>query len=92
MSRSRWTLLLSAVTCTVGIAAGGLVAFNAASAASAAGPVSCPVMQVVGVRGSGETHGDAGGYGATVRDVVDHIKEAVPGAASDEIDYLSGLP
>jgi hypothetical protein len=48
---------------------------------------SCPTMQVVGVRGSGETQADSGGYGRTVRSVVDRIQQLVPATASHEIDY-----
>jgi hypothetical protein len=48
---------------------------------------ACPVMQIVAVRGSGETESDYGGYGRTVYDVVTQIGSAVANTASQEINY-----
>jgi hypothetical protein len=44
-------------------------------------------MQVVGVRGSGQRAGDAGGFGTTVRAVVDEIRRVNPTAAAAPINY-----
>jgi hypothetical protein len=63
----------------------GLVAPIVSTTAHAA--PSCPTMQIVGVRGSGETADDAGGYGTTVRSVVDAIRSVNPTAAAVPIDY-----
>ncbi len=49
--------------------------------------VSCPKLQFVGVRGSGETNASAGGYGDTVAAVKSTIEAKVPGTASQFIDY-----
>jgi Cutinase len=47
-----------------------------------------PLMQVVGVRGSGETQLDYGGYGRTVAAVVSAIEgKVLLNVATDEIDY-----
>lgn len=56
-----------------------------ATAARAA--VSCPTMQVVGVRGSGQTADDDRGYGHTVVAVVDAIRKVNPTAAAAPINY-----
>jgi hypothetical protein len=44
-------------------------------------------MQIVGVRGSGETADDAGGFGTTVKTVVDSIRSVNPTAAATPIEY-----
>lgn len=44
-------------------------------------------MQIVGVRGSGETADDAGGFGTTVKTVVDSIRSVNPTAAATPINY-----
>jgi hypothetical protein len=44
-------------------------------------------MQVVGVRGSGQMAGDAGGFGTTVRAVVDEIRRINPTVAAAPINY-----
>ena len=54
---------------------------------STAAAAPCPSMQVVGVRGSGETSTTAGGYGHTVKDVVDQVRRLSPTAAATRIDY-----
>jgi hypothetical protein len=53
----------------------------------AAAATTCPTMEVVGVRGSGETVNDYNGYGRTIADIVDHIKSIVPSVESHEVDY-----
>jgi hypothetical protein len=50
-------------------------------------PRNCPKLQFVGVRGSGETKKDAGGYGATVASVKDVIEKMVSGTQSFPVDY-----
>lgn len=47
----------------------------------------CPKLQFVGVRGSGETQNDAGGYGATINDIRKTIEKKIPGTESQAIDY-----
>jgi hypothetical protein len=64
---------------------GTVVPISASTTALAAS--TCPTMDVVGVRGSGETANDYDGYGQTVADVVDHIKSTVPSVQSHEVDY-----
>ncbi len=50
-------------------------------------PINCPKLQFVGVRGSGETKNDAGGYGNTVGNIKDIIEKKVSGTKSTPIDY-----
>ena len=50
-------------------------------------PVACPKLQFVGVRGSGETASDFGGYGKTVGTIKDTIEKKVPQTASTAIEY-----
>ena len=62
---------------------------SAGTTSIARAATSCPTMQVVGVRGSGQTVDDAGGYGREVKNVVDAIRKANPTAAADPISYPS---
>jgi hypothetical protein len=50
-------------------------------------PIACPKLQFVGIRGSGETKNDAGGYGNTVATVKNVVEKKVPGTKSVPIDY-----
>jgi hypothetical protein len=50
-------------------------------------PKPCPSAQFVGVRGSGETRIDAGGYGKTVADLKSRLQSVVPNLADVPIDY-----
>jgi len=50
-------------------------------------PANCPKLQFVGVRGSGETRKDNGGYGSTVANIKNIIENKVNGTKSTPIDY-----
>jgi hypothetical protein len=49
--------------------------------------ITCPKLQFVGVRGSGETMHDYDGFGKTVASIKDVIEKKVPGTASYAVDY-----
>ena len=76
----------------VAIASVGLIACLALAGANS-GPVfaaasnSCPTMRVFGVRGSGETASEYGGYGETVYDAVQEIYAGDPSAEATAINY-----
>ena len=75
MSRHRWVRLIA-----IAFAAALLLVVSATPApALPSPPAPCPTMQIYGVRGSGETQQDHGGYGATTRAVVDKLRQLVPG-------------
>jgi hypothetical protein len=54
-------------------------------------PPSCPALQFVGVRGSGENESNGDGYGNTVLDMKTALVEKVPGLGADYINY-SAVP
>ncbi len=54
-------------------------------------PPSCPTLQFVGVRGSGESEATGGGYGNTVQDMKNALAEKVPGLGTKPINY-SAVP
>lgn len=62
-----------------------LIPLMASSQAQAA--PSCPAVQFVGVRGSGEKNSDGAGYGKTVNDVRLKILERYPDAGTFFVDY-----
>lgn len=62
-----------------------LVLLLVPSIASAA----CPTMEVFGVRGSGETQSEGGGYGDTVDNVVQRVEKAVPSVHGEPINYTA---
>ena len=51
-----------------------------------AGPNTCPSALFIGVRGSGETSTDAGGYGTTINAVLTTL-QADPSVNGVAIDY-----
>lgn len=55
----------------------------------AAASAACPSMEIFGVRGSGETQSDAGGYGSTVQDVVQRIEHSAPDVHTEPINYAA---
>jgi hypothetical protein len=55
----------------------------------AAASAACPSMEVFGVRGSGQTQNEAGGYGSTVQDVVQRITKAAPDVHTEPINYTA---
>jgi hypothetical protein len=64
-----------------------LVVAGARPDPAAATDSSCPTMRVFGVRGSGETKSDYGGYGRTVYDAIQEIYDKDPSAQISPIDY-----
>ncbi len=50
-------------------------------------PANCPTLQFFGVRGSGETSSDHGGFGKTISAMNDRLRALVPGLSSEAIDY-----
>jgi alpha-tubulin suppressor-like RCC1 family protein len=67
------------------VATGGFTAVGAAEAAGA----GCPSMQVIGVRGSGETSSDGHGFGKAVLAVINGVKAGNPSVQATSIDYLA---
>ncbi len=49
----------------------------------------CPTALFIGVRGSGETKNDAGGYGNTIADVKQRVERAIPSTESLPIHYTA---
>lgn len=47
----------------------------------------CPSTEFIGVRGSGETEADAGGFGKTVAAVRDDVTRLIPGLHSEHVNY-----
>jgi hypothetical protein len=60
---------------------------SAARPTTARADNSCPSMQIIGVRGSGQTADDAEGFGSTVKAVVDAVRGGNPTAAAMPVDY-----
>lgn len=83
MTPTRWRRRATAIAVAVSIS-GACLTLSAATPVAAA---SCPTMQVVGVRGSGETQNDYDGFGRTVRAVAQRIQDVVPGTTIHPIDY-----
>ncbi len=67
------------------VATGGFAVVGSAEAAGA----SCPSMQVIGVRGSGETSSDGHGFGKAVLAVINGVKAGNPSVQATSIDYLA---
>jgi hypothetical protein len=80
------------------LAAGTAVLLSTSSIAVASSPPSvgsnnvtraCPDMLFLGVRGSGETANDAGGYGSTIQAVLRRMQEEHTRIAARAIDYAA---
>lgn len=69
------------------VGTGAAAAANVDNNYTQPGFVNCPKLQFFGVRGSGETSKDWGGYGQTVWNVRKAVLAQVPSAATAEIDY-----
>jgi hypothetical protein len=69
------------------IAATGMATSLSASASRQARSISCPELQLFGVRGSGERHSDYSGFGKTIWDVQHAVQEQLPTSSAAAIDY-----
>ena len=71
--------------------AGRAIGTTAGTSARVAAPVTptggCPAAKIIGVRGSGETAADGGGYGNTVGSLVDWAHILDPGTTGEYVNY-----
>ena len=83
--RSPYTAL--GVGLAIMIAAVGVATTPRAGASPAGRSISCPELQLFGVRGSGERHSDYSGFGRTIWDVRQAVQAQLPTSAAIPIDY-----